>query len=174
MDADGSHATGATMAQLDEHISSSSTEPAVTQGTSQTAGQHAHDSLISPPFTEIPDRETLRSMIDVYFRACHDQPYRYFHRETFERKLEQESIPSYLLLAIAATAVRFSHDALLQGHQREAMDSYARRAWEDIVNQSFLDDHNLTIHTVQAANMLGVIDFVGKLSSPEINITVHD
>ena len=45
------------------------------------------------------------------------------------------------------------------------MDWYSRMAWSEIVKQSFSDTHSLDIRTVQAANMLGVVDYVGMIGS---------
>lgn len=118
------------------------------------------DDGIESDFASLLDTGTLQSLADTYFRYCHQQPYSYFHEETFRRDLESRSLPSYLLLAFAATAVRFSSDRCFTGRQVEATDWYSRMAWSEIVEQSFSDAHSLNIRTVQAANMLGVADYV--------------
>jgi hypothetical protein len=114
-------------------------------------------------FASLLDTRTLQSLVDVYFRCCHQQPYSYFHERTFRRDLENGSLPYYLLLAFAATTVRFSNDSCFTGRQAEVMDWYSRMAWSEIVKQSFSDTHSLDIRTVQTANMLGVVDYVGML-----------
>jgi hypothetical protein len=128
---------------------------------------HADSSTIPTPFAEIPDSETLNSLVDVYFRNCHNQPYRYFNEDNFRKNVEEAVLPSYLLLAVAATAVRFSRHALYQGRHQEATNSYSKQAWVEIVHQSCLDNSCLNIHMVQAANMLSIIDYVGRLPSFE-------
>lgn len=98
--------------------------------------------------------------MDVYFRCCHGQPYRYFNEEEFRRRIDDGVLPSYLILAFLATAARFSDDAFFDGRQAEAADRYSRAAWNEISEQLFSDDHSLNIHTVQTTSMLGVIDYV--------------
>jgi hypothetical protein len=70
-------------------------------------------------------------------------------------------LPNYLLLAFAATAVRFSSEPCFVGRETEAMDCYAKTAWTEIIEQSFSDGYDLEIHTVQAASMLGILDYIG-------------
>lgn len=115
-------------------------------------------------FASLLDTRTIQSLADVYFRCCDQQPYSYFHEDTFRRNLENGSLPYYLLLAFAATAVRFSSDSCFTGRQAEVMDWYSRMAWSEIVKQSSSDTQSLDIRTVQAANMLGVVDYVGMLN----------
>ena len=115
-------------------------------------------------FASLLGTRTLQSLADVYFRCCDQQPYSYFHEATFRRELENSSLPHYLLLAFAATAVRFSSDPCFTGRHEEVMDWYSRMAWSEIIKQSFSDTQSLDIRTVQAANMLGVVDYVGMLN----------
>lgn len=115
---------------------------------------------LSSDLASLLDPETLQSLVDVYFRCCHQQPYSFFHEETFRQNLDNGSLPSYLLLAFVATAVRFSQDLRFAGRQAEATDWYAKLAWSEVVVEAFSDTHNLNIHTVQAASMLGIIDYI--------------
>ncbi|KAI8943402.1 hypothetical protein NX059_001414 [Plenodomus lindquistii] len=115
-------------------------------------------------FANLLDHSTMQNLADVYFRHCHHQPYTYFHEGTFRQRLENESLPNYLIYALAATAVRFSNDPSFVGRQSEAMNCYSRMAWSEIMDQSFSDNHNLSISTVQAANMLGIVDYVAGRS----------
>ncbi|OAL44863.1 hypothetical protein IQ07DRAFT_521321 [Pyrenochaeta sp. DS3sAY3a] len=138
-----------------------------TQGTNSDTGR---------PFAPMPDHAMLQSLADVYFRCCHNQPYCYFHEETFRRKMEHSLLPSYLLLAFAATAVRFSPDAYFAGRQHLAMDHYAKEAWAKLVDQSLSDDNPLNIYTVQAASMLGVVDYIAgrnKLAWMKFGLSVR-
>lgn len=120
-------------------------------------------------FASLLDPATLQSLAEVYFQYCHKQPYTYFHEGTFRASLENGSLPSYLIFAFAATAVRYSSEPCFAGHQAEAMDSYSRLAWADIMEQSFSDTHSLSISTVQAANMLGIVDYVGRLVTSSLH-----
>lgn len=67
-----------------------------------------------------------------------------------------------------AVAVRFSEDPFFAGRQNEAMYRYAAQAWAVIIDQSFSDNHALDLHIVQAANMLGMVDFIGSASGPVV------
>ncbi|ETS77220.1 hypothetical protein PFICI_11094 [Pestalotiopsis fici W106-1] len=109
---------------------------------------------------EFPSAETLQSLADVYFRYCHNRPYCYFEEHSFRAQLRDGSLPQYLLLAFAATAARFSDRTSCTGHQPGAMKHYAKIAWQQIITQSLDEDHSVNIHTVQAANMLGVLDYI--------------
>jgi hypothetical protein len=66
------------------------------------------------------------------------------------------------LLAVIATAAGFSDDEVFQGRQTEASDCFASFAWKEINDRMFQEEDFMTIHTVQAVNMLAVIDFSGK------------
>ncbi|KAH7385815.1 fungal-specific transcription factor domain-containing protein [Pyrenochaeta sp. MPI-SDFR-AT-0127] len=114
----------------------------------------------SSELTSLLDAKTLQSLADVYFLCCHQQPYSFFHETTFRQNLENGSLPSYLLLAFVATAVRFSQDIRFAGRQTEATDWYAKLAWSAFVEEAFSDAHSLNISTVQAASMLGFIDYI--------------
>jgi hypothetical protein len=72
-------------------------------------------------------------------------------------------LPNYLVLAFAATAVRFSNEPCFAGRETEAMDCYAKIAWSEIIDQSFSDGYELEIYTVQAASLLGILDYIGML-----------
>jgi hypothetical protein len=61
--------------------------------------------------------------------------------------------------------VRFSSEVCFAGRETEAMDHYAKMAWAEIIEQSFSDAHTLEIQTVQAASMLGILDFIGMFKS---------
>lgn len=113
-------------------------------------------------YASLLDHSTLQSITDVYFRHCHQHPYTYFDEGTFRQSLEIGSLPSYLTFAIAAIAVSYSSEACFRGRKTEAMNSYSKLAWSEIMEQSFSDNHGPSIHTVQAANMLGIVDYVGN------------
>ncbi|CBX93629.1 hypothetical protein IAQ61_008295 [Plenodomus lingam] len=168
------HRLAARVALLESRLSmldAASVDNAFISGSTYSADQHLRtsasqqdsaspDSRIDNDFACLLDRGTLQALADIYFRHCHQQPYTYFHEATFRQNLDQESFPSYLIYAFAATAVRFSKDPRFVGRQAEAMNCYSRMAWSDIMEQSFSDNHSLSISTVQAASMLGIIDYV--------------
>lgn len=116
---------------------------------------------MSSDLTALLDTKTLQSLADVYFSCCHRQPYSLFHEKTFRRNLANAAIPSYLLLAFVATAVRFSKDPCFEGRQTECTDYFAKLAWSEIVQEAFSDTHCMNIGIVQASSMLGVIDYIG-------------
>jgi hypothetical protein len=131
------------------------------------------DSPLQPPdtpeqqrrrdYASLLDSTAIESLTNVYFRRCHQQPYTYFHEASFRQNLKDGVLPSYLLWALTATAVRFSDDPRFADCQAEAINCYSKMAWSSILDQSFSDTHDLNIRTVQAANMLGAVDFVGMV-----------
>ena len=64
-----------------------------------------------------------------------------------------------------ATVARYSSDPFFEGRQSDAIETYARTAWVDVLKQAQSSDLGMDIHTVQATNMLAVIDFTGELIS---------
>lgn len=120
--------------------------------------------MINPSkFSILPQMPLLRSIIDLYFEKCHNQPYRYFSRRYFYKRLEEGQLPSYLLMAILAAGSRYSPDTFFNGQQRVAIETFSRVAWNEIFERFFSDDDNaLNITFVQAANLLAVVDFTSK------------
>lgn len=144
-----------------------------------TLGGHGTASEPSPASTDttskfavVPPLPVLRSAADVYFSDCHNQPYCYFHEPSFRQRLEVGTLPDYLLLAFMATIARFSSDDFFEGRQFQAIGIYARTAWHDILGQAFSSSPGagvrIDICTVQATNMLAIIDFTGMLFLPLI------
>ncbi|KAL1621606.1 hypothetical protein SLS56_009142 [Neofusicoccum ribis] len=97
-------------------------------------------------------------------QACRNCRYRLTPDDmsTFRQRLEEGSLPSYLLFSFLAISTRFSDHAFFENRHAEAIECYARLGWAEIFEQSFSEDHNVDVFTVQAANMLAVIDFVRK------------
>lgn len=150
MDASGSN--GATLSSLFDN-SSASVQSALGSGVS--GGPSSGD------LTFLLDAETLQSLADVYFSCCHKQMYAFFHEGTFRQNLENAALPSYLLLSFVATAVRFSQEPCFAGRQAECRDAYAKLAWAELMQEAFSDSHSMDVRTVQAAAMLGIIDYIG-------------
>ncbi|KAH7159450.1 hypothetical protein B0J13DRAFT_108598 [Dactylonectria estremocensis] len=129
--------------------------PQIQQSTWRTPSSLAS----SQSFTSLPSLTVLESLTDTYFQYCHSQPYVYFTEESFRRRLLANALPSWLLLAFVATACRFSEDPFFQGRHEEAVESYADAGWSEIHEKVFSQDDFMNVHTVQAVNMLAVIDF---------------
>ncbi|KAL7944960.1 fungal-specific transcription factor domain-containing protein [Trichoderma barbatum] len=110
-------------------------------------------------FAKLPEPKVLQSIIDTYFQYCHCQPYCYFQESSFRRRLSENTLPSWLLLAVAAAASGFSDNPFYQGRQTEFSDAFAASAWAEIQEKLFREDDFMTVHVVQATNMLSVIDF---------------
>ena len=113
----------------------------------------------------MPPQPVLTASCDVYFTYCHNQPYSYFHEETFRRKVTEGLVPEYLLFAVLAMALRFSTDPYWQGMQAGAADAYASASWKLIVSQQLIQEDGMNLQVVQAANILAVIDFTGTVLS---------
>ncbi|KAI0535040.1 fungal-specific transcription factor domain-containing protein [Xylaria digitata] len=137
---------------------------------SQVGSSGSHPVKLN--FGGLLDTATIQSAVDTYFRYCHCQPYCYFQEENFRRGLAENTLPPWLLLAVIATAAGFSNDGALQGRHNEASDYFASVAWKDINGRMFQEEDFMTIHTVQAANMLSVIDFAGIPSQPHPSLSL--
>lgn len=103
----------------------------------------------------------LLSLIDIYFQHCHNQPYSFFHESTFRRRVVAEDVPPYLLLAMSATAARYSNHIHFQGAQMEAVSDLSRAAWHIILDRVFATNQESEIAAAQATALLAVIDFTG-------------
>ncbi|KAH7399068.1 fungal-specific transcription factor domain-containing protein [Phaeosphaeria sp. MPI-PUGE-AT-0046c] len=126
----------------------------------QSLSPDSVERFTSSDLTFLLDANTLKSLADVYFSCCHKQMYAFFHEETFRQNLENESLPSYILLTFAATAVRFSKEPCFAGRQAECRDTYAKLAWDDLMQYAFSESYNMDVSMVQAAALLGIIDFI--------------
>jgi hypothetical protein len=101
------------------------------------------------------------STVDLYFEHCHNQPYCFFHEETFREQLSSNELPEYLVLAVLVMALRFSHDPFYINNDRHTATTYASEAWKEIVKQSFDSEKGLSYRLVQAATLLALHDFTG-------------
>lgn len=136
-------------------------------GDSPSAPLHATSASAVQPggfsssdLTSLLTAEILRSLADVYFSRCHRQLYSYFHEESFRKHLEDTTLPSYLLFTFVATAVRFSDEPCFASRQAEFTDAYARLAWSELMKEAFSEMHSMNLQMVQAASMLGIIDYI--------------
>ncbi|KAJ4992310.1 hypothetical protein SVAN01_02329 [Stagonosporopsis vannaccii] len=98
------------------------------------------------------------STIDLYFDRCHNQPYCFFHEETFRYRLSTGELPQYLILAVIAMASRFSLDPFYNNHGRNST-AYASKAWEVTLEKSFDSETGADYRLVQAATLIAIHDF---------------
>jgi hypothetical protein len=115
-------------------------------------------------FREFPPPHVLASLVDTYFSRIHNQPYSFFHEQSFRQKLADNVLPDYLKLAVIAIALRFSEDPYYNGAYHEACTSYARESWKQIVSLWFALEAEPDIHICQAVTLLSIIDFTGNQS----------
>ncbi|KAI8648623.1 Fungal-trans domain-containing protein [Fusarium keratoplasticum] len=99
------------------------------------------------------------AVIDSYFTYCQNQPYSFFHEETFRQRLSEQAIPRHLVLAVMATAVRFCSHPYFSGCAVEMSVEYANRSWRLIVSDCFTVGKVAEISTVQTVALLGLFDF---------------
>ena len=83
--------------------------------------------------SELPDTVIL-GLADSYFQFCHNQPYSFFHEATFRNILSNRRISTYLFLAFAATALRFSNDPYFESGINDVAHRYASFAWRSLLN----------------------------------------
>lgn len=76
-------------------------------------------------------------------------------------RIDAGEVPQYLLLAIAATASRYSVLEYFKGCQMDAGEAMSRASWAILLSQVFATDAEPEIAAVQAIAMLAVIDFTG-------------
>lgn len=115
-------------------------------------------------------------LIDAYFLHVHNQPYSYFHEQSFRERVNYGLIPKCLLFAILASALKFSDIEYFQGSIREATEAYAREAWLAILHEHLTVENNPTLAVAQASNILGVVDFTCKphLDKEERDVDIVD
>lgn len=129
-------------------------------------------TLISK-FTVVPPFSVLEALTDVYFADCHGQPYSYFIETEFRQRLHTGSLPDFLLLAFVATAARYSTHHFLEDRKDQAIETYARTAWNIILRRAFSSEEGLDLYVVQATNMLAIIDVTGKTIFKFFCLGVH-
>lgn len=111
--------------------------------------------LLSYP-RELPPLPILRSAIDVYFTHVHNQPYSFFNRDSFLKRLETDQIPQCLLFAVLVIAVRFSEDAYYCDSTRVASDTYSEASCHGATEDHIARDNNLNFYVIQTTIILAV------------------
>ncbi|CAG7990767.1 unnamed protein product [Penicillium nalgiovense] len=71
----------------------------------------------------LPPSAVLQSVIDAYFEHVHNQPYSFFRDPSFRARIAQNLIPRCLVLAVLASAVRFSSHKFYAGKVKDATSS---------------------------------------------------
>ncbi|KAF2102486.1 hypothetical protein NA57DRAFT_32280 [Rhizodiscina lignyota] len=114
----------------------------------------------------LPPREVRDSLVDLYFARVHNQPYSFFHEQSFRQRLALNSLPDFLLFAVLASAMRFSSDPYYGDASAEAIKSYASESWKLIVSVWFGPESDPDIYICQAVTMLSIIDFTAGRRHP--------
>ncbi|KAJ3560206.1 hypothetical protein NPX13_g9383 [Xylaria arbuscula] len=120
------------------------------------------DEYIS--FAGLVPQPVILSLVDDFFRCSHNQPYSFFHEQSFRRRLSDGLIPNYLLFAVLATAVRFSSHPFFESQAHEAAITFANKSWKAIVSSCFARDEKATIMTIQTITLLAIFDFTAGQS----------
>ncbi|VUC32104.1 unnamed protein product, partial [Clonostachys rosea] len=122
-------------------------------------------------FRALPPMPVLKSLIDIYFLHVHNQPYSYFHEDSFHQRLSRGSIPKCLIFAILASALRFSTDDYYQGSVHEAIHTYSKEAWLSALDDYMSNEISSNLYVAQTVNMIAIIDFTsGRTSSGWLKI----
>lgn len=101
--------------------------------------------------------------MDTYFLHVHNQPYSNFQEISFRQELRNGTLPRCLILAMLASAVRFSTHELYAARALETSEVYAREAWLSVLTDYLTVEDDIGVHVVQTVNMLAVIDYTGRL-----------
>ncbi|KAH0533090.1 hypothetical protein TsFJ059_001700 [Trichoderma semiorbis] len=137
----------------------------------ETTEQPVSDIANAMRFTTAPPPPVMAHLIDTYFLHVHNQPYTYFHEQSFRERLNYGLVPKCLLFGILASALKFSDSDYFAGCRREATEAYAREAWLALLNDHLTVENNPTLQVAQASNILGVVDFTcGRTSSGWLKI----
>lgn len=118
-----------------------------------------------------PPPAILKHLIDVYFLNCHNQPYCFFHEATLRRQILAGTVPHFLVLAIASSAVRYSMHELYRNKQAAAIGAYTKASWTILLERYFSSDNPPDIAMAQATALLATADFVGKF---QFHTTLHE
>lgn len=118
------------------------------------------------PFRVFPPPEVLGNLVDVYFARVQNQPYSFFHEQSFREQLALNILPDFLIFAVLASALRFSSDPYYGESRSEAIKVYASESWKLIVSVWFGPESDPDIHICQAVTLLSIIDFTAGRRHP--------
>ncbi|PYI33605.1 hypothetical protein BP00DRAFT_485376 [Aspergillus indologenus CBS 114.80] len=117
------------------------------------------------------ENPVLDSIIETYFLHVHNQPYSNFQENSFRQEIQNGTLPRCLILAILASAVRFSTHEFYAGRALQTSEVYAREAWLSVLTDHLTIEDNMGVHVVQTVNMLAVIDYTaGRVNSGWLKI----
>jgi hypothetical protein len=105
----------------------------------------------------------LQSVLQTFFVHIHNRPYSYIQEAAFRQKLEMGLVPNCLLLAVLASAVRFSTHEYYEGRNQEATEVYSKGSWMSVLTDHLTVADNLSVEVVQAVNLLAIVDYTGRL-----------
>ncbi|KAL1959495.1 hypothetical protein VTO42DRAFT_1940 [Malbranchea cinnamomea] len=108
----------------------------------------------SPPF------HSQQLALDTYFAYCHNQPYSFFHEETFRYQFAEGLLPRYLILALVASTLQFSGDPYYSDNLGAAANICAADSWKAIVSQCFDSEEGPSYRSVQALTLLAIYEFI--------------
>lgn len=130
-----------------------------------------HDTNHDPNYTSnlystLPEEapisdEIFLTVIDTYFTYCQNQPYSFFHEGNFRRRLAEGSVPRHLILAVLASAIRFSSHPYFVGRTQDTSVEYANWSWKSVVSNCFTAGAAADIQIVQTIALLALFDFTG-------------
>ncbi|KAF4461510.1 hypothetical protein FALBO_11696 [Fusarium albosuccineum] len=117
-------------------------------------------------FDGLPPPDVIHSLVDTYFARVHNQPYSFFHRNSFYASLANMVTPRCLLFAVLAYAVRFSDLPYFVGKVQQASDSYSRQSWLCVIEDHLSVDNNLDLSVIQTVTLLAIVDYTAaRISS---------
>ncbi|RQM05807.1 hypothetical protein DH86_00002117, partial [Scytalidium sp. 3C] len=119
---------------------------------------HKTLSIDSQEDVGLPPLLHIRIAVDDFFEHSHNQPYSFFHEETFRSRLEQNLVPEHLLLAVLAAAARFAKG---EANRISAGRVWADRSW-DLVLKRLDSDEEIDVSVVQAAALSAIYDFAAR------------
>ncbi|VUC35542.1 unnamed protein product, partial [Clonostachys rosea] len=139
--------------------------PRTEAGTTEQGTEIQRSRQIDPTIEDFGTPEDVfKAVIDSYFTYFQNQPYSFFHEDTFRQRLSEQAIPRHLVLAVMATAVRFCSHPYFSGRVVEMSVEYANRSWKLIVSDCFTAGNVADISTVQTVALLGLFDFTAGRS----------
>lgn len=102
--------------------------------------------------------------VETYFMYCHNQPYSFFHEPSFRAQQGYRTIPQYLLYALLAITMRYTHVSSLGPKSDDITQALVKSAMRDIVAQCFDSPEGPDYRTVQAMTILAIHEFIGRSS----------
>ena len=109
----------------------------------------------------------LNDIITSYFTYCHNQPFSFFHEQTFRKRLTEGTLTSHLLLAVLCHGLRYSNHWHQSNRNPSTAEDYADQSWKSVISQCLYDREATDLATVQTITLLAIFDFTGKNPNPQ-------